>query len=255
MSAADGASTRLELVLERLAAHRSVRRFTGAPVPDADVERAVRAAQRAATSHLAQGYALLRVRSPEARAELARIAGGQAHVQEAGAFFAVVADQHRHRRVAARAGAPYASNFEAFLVCAIDAALFAQNLVVALEALGYGTCCVGGLRNDAAAVDRVLGTPEGAFVLFGLCVGVPAEPARDALPRLPLPGVLFEERYPDEAALDASIDAHDRDVAAWHERVRGKAGRDWSGQMVRVFGAPQRATLGAHYRSKGASFD
>lgn len=246
---------RFEEVLASLATRRTIRRYAPVEVPDADVERAVRAAQRAPTSHLAQGYALLRVRDPATRAELARLAGDQAHVREAGAFFAVLADQHRHRRVCARAGQPYASNFESFLVCAMDAALFAEALIASFEALGYGTCCIGALRNDPAAVDRVLGTPEGCFVLFGLCVGVPAEEPTRQLPRLPLGAVLLEERYPDDAELDRHLDAYDAEMAAWHLEVRGKGGRNWSTQVLRAHTTPHRPSLAPHYRAKGASFE
>ena len=54
-----------------------------------------------------------------------------------------------------------------------DAALFAQNMVVAFESMGYGTCYIGGLRNDLQALHEVLDTPEGVWPLFGLLKGVP----------------------------------------------------------------------------------
>lgn len=250
-AAGDLLGTRAEALLERLMAHRSVRRFADTPVDDGDVERAVYAAQRAATSHLVQSYALLRVRSPETRAKIAALAGNQAHVREAGAFFVVVGDQHRHRLTLEAANVPYCASLEPFLVAVIDAALFAQNLTLAFEALGYGTCYIGGLRNEPAALDELLGTPKGAFVLFGLCVGVPAE-RPEPLPRLPLDAVLFEERYPDAAELARSIAAYDDAFGAYQQRVRGKSGRTWSQQILRLYGAPQRTALAAHYRAKGA---
>lgn len=240
-----------DAVLAQMLAHRSVRRFADTAVPDADVERAVAAAQRAATSHLVQSYALLRVRSPQTRAQIAELAGGQAHVREAGAFFVVLGDQHRHRLVLEAAKVPYCASLEPFLVSVIDAALFAQNLTLAFEAMGYGTCYIGGLRNQPAALDGLLGTPQGAFALFGLCVGVPAE-RPEALPRLPVGAVLFEERYPSAPELAQSISAYDRAFGAYQERVRGKSGRTWSQQILRLFGAPQRTSLAAHYLSKGA---
>ncbi len=55
----------------------------------------------------------------------------------------------------------------------IDAALAAQNAVVALESLGLGTCYIGAIRNDPETVARELALPEGVFPVFGLTVGFP----------------------------------------------------------------------------------
>jgi len=244
-------ATDVDPVLARMLAHRSIRTFAPEPIPDAAIERAVRAAQSAATSHLVQSYALLRIRSAATRTALATIAGGQPHVATAGAFFVVLGDQHRHRQILAARGLAYAANLETFLLAAIDAALFAQNLALAFEALGYGICYVGGLRNDLGAVDTLLGTPPGALPLFGLCVGVPAEDPVP-IPRLPLEAVLFEERYPEDAALEHAIAQYDAQMGRWHAEQRGKSGRDWSGQIVRLFSAPQRSAIGDFYRAKGA---
>ena len=103
-----------------------------------------------------------------------------------------------HLRV--RDGAPHSARLEAFLLAVIDATLFAQNLVLAFESLGYGICYIGGLRNHIAEVDRLLGLPTGVYPLYGLCVGVAAEQPM-ARPRLPLEAVYFEGRYPDDETM------------------------------------------------------
>ena len=69
---------------------------------------------------------------------------------------------------------------EAFLVAVVDASLFAQNLCIAFESLGYGICYIGGLRNRLDEVDGLLELPHGVYPLYGLCVGRPAE---DPVPR------------------------------------------------------------------------
>lgn len=240
-------------LLARMAAHVTVRAFADAPVPDEHVERVVRAAQMAATSSHVQGYALLEVRDAALREELVERTGGQPQVARAGRFFVVCAEQRRHRLAAARLGRPYVANLETFLVDVIDATLFAQNLALGFEALGYGTCYIGGLRTELPAVDALLGLPDDVFPLFGLCVGVPEDvPARK--PRLPLEAVLLRDRFPDDDELARQLDAYDGTLGAYYAE-RGLPGRDWTGGLVRKFAKPLREHLARYYRSKGAVLD
>jgi len=240
-------------VLRVMGAHRSIRKFASTPVPDEHVRIAVAAAQRAATSSWIQAYALLQVEDPTTRRQLVPLVGDQPQVAEAGAFFVVLGDTRRHRLLAERAGAPYANNLEVFLLAVIDASLFAQNLALAFEAQGYGICYIGGLRNELAAVDRLLALPYGVYPLYGLTVGVPAE---DPLPRprLPVEGVWFKDRYPTDAELLAEVAKHDVEARA-HYAGRGLVNRDWSGATWRKFRAPMRPDIARYYAEKGASFE
>lgn len=88
---------------------------------------------------------------------------------------------------------------EMFLMASIDAALAAQNVSVAAEALGLGACYVGGVRNQPREMATLLGLPEERVIaVFGLAVGVP-DPAKLAAsqvkPRLGLGEVLHQERW------------------------------------------------------------
>ena len=98
---------------------------------------------------------------------------------------------------------------EPFLVAVVDAALAAQNAVVAAESLGLGTVYIGAMRNHPEAVAAELGLPPGAMVAFGLCVGYadPAAPA-SVKPRLPQPAILHREHY-HTTGEPASIAAYD----------------------------------------------
>ena len=239
-------------VIDCIARHRTVRRYADRPVPDADVRRAVEAAQMAATSSNIQAYGLLRVRDAERRARLVELTGGQPQVASAGAFFVVCGDQRRHRLLAEREGRAFEPNLETFLLAAVDAALFAQNLVLAFESMGYGICYIGGLRNELPKVDALLALPADVFPFYGLCAGWPAEDPGQR-PRLPVDAVLFEERYPDDAAMLEQIGAYDRVMAGYYA-ARGKPGYDWAGGISRKFARPSREHLFEYYRSKGARF-
>jgi len=236
--------------LETMRAHRSIRRFRGEPVPDGDVTEAVASAQMAATSSNVQAYSLIRVRDPHERAEIAELAGGQEHVERAGAFFVVCADQRRHRLLAAANGRAYAPNLETFLVAVVDASLFAQNLALAFESQGYGICYVGGIRNDLPRLDRVLELPGDVLPLYGMSVGVPAEDP-GTRPRLSPEAVCFDGRYPDDERLARLVAEYDERMSRYYAE-RGKPGYDWSGGVVRKFERRWREELAGFYSEKGA---
>jgi nitroreductase len=237
--------------IDLLGAHRTIRGYTTEPVEEAHVRAAVAAGQRASTSSAVQAYALLRVRDAATREKLVALTGDQEKVARAGAFFVVCGDTRRHRLACAREGLAYDTRLEAFLVAVIDASLFAQNVCVAFESLGYGICYVGGLRNDLDAVDRLLELPAGVYPLYGLCVGRPAE---DPLPRprLPLDAVLLEERYPDDETVLAHLETHELELEAWYA-ARGLAGRTWMSSVARALSAPRREALAAVYARQGAN--
>lgn len=240
-------------LFKTMRAHRSIRRFRGDPVPQEHIARAVRAAQQASTSSWVQAYALLEVTDPAARRQLRELTGGQAQVEESGAFFCVCGDVRRHALVAADAGESCEQNLETFLLAAVDASLFAQNLVLAFEAQGYGICYIGGLRTRLSEVDALLELPDGVWPFYGLCVGVPDESPAPR-PRLPLEAVWFQDRYPDDARVRALIAEHDEAARRYYDE-RGQSGRDWSGGIWRKFRSRLREDLKAYYESKGAVFE
>lgn len=239
--------------LALLLRHRSIRRFRDEPVPDADILAAVQAGQAASTSSAVQAYCLIQVTDPAAREALVRLTGNQRMVASCGAFFVVCGDTRRHRLLAERAGQPYDTRLEAFLVAAVDATLFAQNAVIAFEAMGYGICYVGGLRNDLPAVDALLGLPDGVYPLYGLCVGRPdQEPA--PRPRLPAEAVCMKDRYHADPDLLALVDAYDETYRAYMQQRSG-LDRSWSEAVTAGHASPKRTDLARYYRGKGASLD
>ena len=241
-------------VLRCMANHQSVREYSPEPVDEEFFREAVHTAQRAATSSNVQGYSLLRIRDVARRARLAKLCGDQAQVREAGLFLIVAGDARRHALVAEREGREYRANLETFLLAAIDAALFAQNLALAFESGGLGTCFIGALRNRLPEVDQLLELPRLVFPLFGLCVGHAREaqagggPVR---PRLPLEAVLHEERYASDAALLAAIERHDEELGRYYTE-RGHPGRTWSGGVARRFEKLARGDLREYFEGKGA---
>ena len=217
--------------LDTILAHRSVRAYHPDPVPEGAIELAVAAAQSAASSSNLQPWSVVAVEDPARKARLATLAGNQKQILQAPLFLLWIVDLHRLARIGERVGTPAEAlhYLESFLLGAVDTSLAAQSAVVALEAIGLGTCYIGGIRNRPTEVAAVLGLPPQAFALFGLTVGHPdaAAPA-SVKPRLPQEAVLFRETY-GQAAAPAPLAAYNRRLRGFQHEQRMPE-RDWTEQ-------------------------
>lgn len=205
-------------VLQVLHEHRSVRRYLADPVSDVTLRVLISAAQSAPTSSNLQVWSVIAVRDPARKARLAALAGGQAHIEQAPVLLVWTADFARLRQLADDHGAPLegADYLESSYVGFIDAALAAQNAVIAAESLGLGTVYIGAIRNNPEAVAAELNLPERVFAAFGLVVGHP-DPTEDARikPRLPQAAVLHRERY-DLAAQREHVTAYEQRIGEFY---------------------------------------
>lgn len=225
-------------VLANLLTHRSVRAYRPDPLPPRTVETLVAAAQSAPSSSNLQTWSVVVVEDQARKARLAEFAGGQKHIVEAPLFLVWLADLSRAERLAARSRHPDEGLrfLETFLVAVIDAALAAQNAVVAAESLGLGSVYIGAIRNKPRAVAEELGLPPNVAAAFGLCVGYPdaARPAQ-VKPRLRQQVVIHHERYSD-AADEASIAAYDETLRAF-QRSEGVPAIGWSEAVLKRLGS------------------
>ena len=231
-------------VLDAMLAHRSVRHFLRDALPANTIETLVAAAQSAPTSSNLQTWSVIAVESQERRDALANLVGPQKHLGVAPLVLVWLADLSRIERLGQRQGQhPVGLNYlDTFLMGVIDAALAAQNAVVAAEAMGLGTVYVGGMRNQPEEVAKVLGTPKNVFPVFGLVVGQP-DPARPAQikPRLPQSAVLHREQYQVPADQQQEIGDYNAALRAFM-RDNGMKEVDWSAQVVDRLGSPEALT-------------
>ena len=217
--------------------HRSVRSFLPDALPPGTLETLIAAAQSAATSSNMQWWSAVAVTDPAKKKVLAEIAGGQKHIEQCPLFIAWIADMSRNQRISNATKTPFETMpwLETFMVASIDAALAAQNAVVAAESMGLRTVYIGAMRNDPGRVAELLGLPPQTVVVFGLCVGYATEKgAGEVKPRLPQAVVLHTERYDasKEEALRAAYDVemskfsarHELQAATWTQRVLNRLG-------------------------------
>lgn len=222
--------------------HRSVRKFTGEPIPPETLERLIRCGQAAASSSFIQAYSVIRVSSPDDRAAIAQAAGGQTWIETAAELLVFCADLRRVDSACRRTGKGGLEGYaEHGLAAVVDVALMAQNVLLAAESLGLGGVFIGGIRNDPDLLVERLHLPHLVVPVFGMCLGRPAE-APDIKPRLPVEVVLHQDGYRD--ATDEEMAAYDKRMATYYAaRTASQRTGDWTSATARAVQGKKRAHM------------
>jgi nitroreductase len=170
-------------VVRTMLAHKTIRKYKARMPSDRTIQTIVRAAQQAAFA--SQSYSLLLSKS---RAQ---------HPYRAPLLFTICVDLHKFELIMAKRSWKLATNDLTLLLFGIeDALLMAENLVLAGESLGLGSCFLGFIMYNADRIAVKCNLPPKVFPIVQLVMGYPDE---DPLPRprYPLEFVLFEGRYPE----------------------------------------------------------
>ena len=158
--------------LEAIRTRTSIRRFTGATIPRADLETIVDAGRLAASGSNMQPWDFVVVTGREM---IAKFTIAEPWIAEAGAVIVVVMDPGSRWWVE-------------------DGSAAIENMLVATTALGYGACWVeGDMLPHEEHFKTLLGIPPQKRILTLLPVGVPAQ--TPAPKKKPLAQVLHWEKY------------------------------------------------------------
>ena len=170
-------------VIDKLMNRKSIRKYTSRIPTDEEVQTLARAAQQAPFA--GQMCSLLLKR------DSARIA------YKAPLQFTICFDMHKLEKIMAKRGWGTGTCDLALLLFGLqDAVLMAENLVIAAESLGMGSCFLGDAPYHAARIRREFRLPKRVFPIVQLVVGFPDEdpPPR---PRYPMEYFLYEGQYPE----------------------------------------------------------
>jgi nitroreductase/FMN reductase [NAD(P)H] len=248
--------------LQRIAEHRSHRKFAAKPVDPALLRLLFACALSAPSKSDLQQADIVHVAD---RAKVRAIAGlipDMPWIAEAPVVLVFCGDNRRIRRIGQWCGVPFVNDhLDHFMNAAVDAGIVMTTFIRAAEAVGLGACPISAVRNRPRELSELLALPEWVFPMAGLVVGYPGE-ERSITPRLPLDATVHVDRY-DDARAREHIEAYDRRRHALLP-LRKQRGKErwgeasfygWSEDKARQYGVPERADFGAFIRSKGFSLD
>jgi FMN reductase (NADPH) len=169
-------------VIDTLMRRKSIRQYTSEQPTNDVIETIVRAGQQAPFAYQLCSVLLSR--------------DADQNPFNAPLLFTICVDAHRFELIMQRRNWEPGVNDLSLLVLGIqDATLLAENMVIAAESLGLGSCFLGGVPYQSKEIIRKYKLPKRVFPLVGLAMGYPASnpPVR---PRFPLEFTLFEDEYP-----------------------------------------------------------
>ncbi len=170
-------------VIQAMLDHKSIRKYKEDDPSDEVVESVVRAGQQAPFA--SQAYSVLLSRNMKRNPFKAPL------------LFTICVDYHKFELIMKeRKWKPLTNDLTLMFFGIQDAALMAENMVVAGRSLGLGSCFLGGAMFRAGKIAEEYSLPERVFPIVQLAMGYPAEnpPPR---PRYPIEYTLFQDKYPE----------------------------------------------------------
>jgi nitroreductase len=208
-------------MFDTLLNHRTIRKYTGDPIPDEVLQYILEAGTRASTTGNMQVYSIIVTTEASLKEELAPCHFNQPMVKQAPIILTFCADFNRFSKwCRLRKAEPGYDNFLSFVTAAIDALLVAQNVCVAAEDAGLGICYLGTTTYMAGKIIEILELPRGVVPVTTVTVGYPDEHP-GLTDRLPLEAVVHREKYRDYTESD--IDHHYKEkelVKSYQEFVK-----------------------------------
>jgi nitroreductase len=236
--------------IELIKSHCSIRKFSNRKIQNNELEAIITSAQTASTSSFMQAYTIIQIKDENNRKTIAELSGNQSYIEECSEFLVFCADLHKLELACKMNNRKMDSGFtEAFIIATVDAALAAQNCLVAAESLGLGGVYIGGIRNNPEDISKLLQLPNNVYAVFGLCLGYPDENP-DIKPRLPLNFTLCQDKYDLDNKIHL-LEAYDNIISQYYfERTNGQRKDGWTGQIASHTSKPLRPHMKTFLKSK-----
>mgnify|MGYP005768461003 CR=1 FL=1 len=167
-------------ILQSLYARKSVRAFEDRPIPEELKQQILEAAVQAPTAGNQQLYTILDITDPLLKQALSITCDHQPFIAKALMVLIFCADCKKWLDAYREAGCtPRAPGAGDLLLAVTDAAIAAQNAVVAAESLGIGSCYIGDVMENCERQRELLHLPDYVFPAAMLVFGWPTRQQRE----------------------------------------------------------------------------
>lgn len=245
----------MENVKDSLLKRTSVRRYEREEIPQEKMDFIFDAIRNTPTSYNGQQFSVIDIDDQKLKEELYELTG-QKQLKTCNRLLIFCSDYHKISKLAEakKIDMPnFTDTMDGTIIGIIDASLAMMSAVVAAQAVGLGSNCVGYLRTvDPAKVASMLNLPEGVFVVCGLTLGIPREHP-DLKPKQHNSTVFFKNGYcRDEKQLIDDLLDYDKEVKAYNEtRSGGTTENDWCGHILDYYRHAMNYEILKYLREQG----
>ena len=184
--------------IDELMNRKSVRAFTGEPIPAEHKALILAAAAQAPSAGCQQLYTIIDVTDQAIKDQLVDTCDHQPFIAKADLVLIFLADLRKwyegYRDVDAEPREPGEGDL---LLAVTDAAIAAQNAVTAAWSLGIGSCYIGDVMENCEKQCELLNLPPLVFPAAMLVFGYPTDQQKTRVkpPRCPLDSIVQENGY------------------------------------------------------------
>lgn len=233
----------------------SVRRYERERIPEEQMEFIRESVRNTPTSYNGQQFSVIEIDDQELKEKLYELTN-QKQIKTCNRFLVFLSDFNKITKLAEKKGidVPAITDcMDGVMLGTIDASLAMMSAVVAAQACGLGTNCIGYLRTvDPAAVAELLKLPKGTFVVCGLAIGIPREHP-DLKPKEPTELVFHKNEYrQDTTAMVEDLENYDAVVSDYNRhRSGGTTENDWVGHILDYYRAATKYQILDYLKAQG----
>ena len=233
----------------------SIRRYEREAIPVESMDFIMKAVENTPTSYNGQQFSVIDIDDQSVKEALYELTG-QKQLKTCNRLLVFCSDFHKIGLLAEKKEIemPEITNtMDGVILGLIDASLAMMSAVVAAEAEGLGSNCIGYLRTaDPAKVAEILRLPKGVFVVCGLALGVPREHP-DLKPKQQTSLVFHKNHYRnDNDAMVRELEEYDLTVQHYNAtRSGGTTNNDWCGHIIGYYREALKYQLLDYLKSQG----
>jgi len=174
----------------------TVREYSSQDIDNDALSEMIEAASHAPTTGGMQLYSVIVTRDKAMKEKLAPCHFGQPMVTSAPVVLTFCADFNRFVTWCKASNAePGYDNFQSLMSAILDVTIFAQQFNTIAEMNGIGCCYLGTTTYNAQEIAEVLHLPHRVVPIITLTIGYPKQKEQFKTDRIPLEGIIHQERY------------------------------------------------------------